>query len=77
MKLYEYEAKNIFGKYRIPVQKGVLVENLDDFDLKDLNFPLVLKAQVLVGGRGKAGGIKIAKTPEDVRRIVEEIFIHV
>jgi succinyl-CoA synthetase beta subunit len=56
MKLFEYRGKELFHKYGIAVPNGRLVKNEQDFS--GLNFPFVLKAQVPIGGRGKAGGIK-------------------
>jgi succinyl-CoA synthetase beta subunit len=58
MKLFEYRGKELFNKYGIAVPNGKLVNN--ENDLSSLNFPFVLKAQVPIGGRGKAGGIKSA-----------------
>jgi succinyl-CoA synthetase beta subunit len=65
MKLHEYKAKEIFAKYGIPVSNGILVK--DPNELKEFKFPAVLKAQVLVGGRGKAGGIKFADNLDEAR----------
>ncbi len=67
MKLHEYLAKELFAQYAIPVQKGVVIERPEQVDGLTLQYPLVLKAQVLVGGRGKAGGIKLAATPGEAR----------
>lgn len=60
MDLMEYKAKELFNKYEIPTQKGIVIDNVDGLASKasDLAFPLVVKAQVQIGGRGKAGGIK-------------------
>ena len=60
MKLLEYEAKKIFGSYGIPVPRGVLIHSPEDLEsglAESLGDGMVLKAQVDVGGRGKAGGI--------------------
>ena len=65
MKLFEYRGKELFKKYGIMVPNGRLVESEKDFS--DLGFPLVLKAQVPVGGRGKAGGIKKADNLKDAK----------
>jgi succinyl-CoA synthetase beta subunit len=72
MKLYEYKAKEIFANYGIPVPNGIVVRNSEE--LKDFEFPAVLKAQVLVGGRGKAGAIKFADNLEDAKLRIEEIL---
>ncbi|GBC74797.1 Succinate--CoA ligase [GDP-forming] subunit beta [archaeon HR06] len=75
MRLYEFEAKRYFKDYRINVPKGKVVSNLQDLDeaIKDLQFPIVLKAQVLVGGRGKKGGVRIAKNKEEALKAFEDI----
>ncbi len=65
MKLHEYQAKELFMRSGIPVQHGVVIERPQEIRGLSLRYPLVLKAQVLVGGRGKAGGIKLAKTPNE------------
>ncbi|MBI4279931.1 MAG: ADP-forming succinate--CoA ligase subunit beta [Armatimonadetes bacterium] len=65
MKLHEYQAKEIFARYSIPVQKGAVVRHPEEILGLDLQYPVVLKAQVLVGGRGKAGGIKLAEKPSE------------
>ena len=65
MKLHEYQAKEIFGRYALPVQRGVVIDRPERVATLDLRYPVVVKAQVLVGGRGKAGGIKLAPTPRD------------
>jgi len=72
MKLYEFQGKEIFKKYGIPVQLGFLIHAKDKG--KDLTPPLVLKSQVLVGGRGKAGGIKIWDGSTDVSKIIKNLF---
>ncbi|HEY5605374.1 MAG TPA: ATP-grasp domain-containing protein, partial [Thermoplasmata archaeon] len=72
MKFYEYKAHEIFRKYSIPVPRGVLASSPDD--IVDPPLPCVLKAQVLVGGRGKAGGIRFAHTLEEVREAARAIL---
>src|SRR3989304_2504583 len=72
MKFYEYKAHEIFRKYGIPVPHGVLAARPDE--LADPPLPCVVKAQVLVGGRGKAGGIKFAKTAEEARAAATAIL---
>ena len=76
MKLLEYEAKDIFVEYGIPTSTGIVIEDIDNLKaaLYKLGLPVVLKAQVLVGGRGKAGGIKIAKTEEEAMTMAEQIL---
>ncbi|MDR7415021.1 MAG: ADP-forming succinate--CoA ligase subunit beta [Armatimonadota bacterium] len=65
MKLHEYQAKQLFRSYGIPVQRDAVIERPEEIPGLSLRYPLVLKAQVLVGGRGKAGGIQLARTPEE------------
>ena len=72
MKLYEFQGKKIFSKYDIPVQSGRLV--YPDDKMEDLKPPLVLKSQVLAGGRGKAGGIKIWDGHEKVKPLIDQLF---
>lgn len=76
MKLFEYEAKQIFRENKIPVPKGVLVSTPDEAvtAFHALNGPVVVKSQVLVGGRGKAGGIRFADSAEQARQISSELL---
>ena len=78
MKLFEYEAKEILASKGIRIPRSVLVRPGEDplAKMKEagLTPPVVVKAQVLVAGRGKAGGIKMARSEDDVVRIVEELF---
>ena len=66
MKLHEYQAKEVFGKYNIPVQKQIVVDTAAEAEkaAEEIGGTVVVKAQVLSGGRGKAGGVKLAKTPQ-------------
>jgi succinyl-CoA synthetase beta subunit len=63
MKLLEYASKEILSKYGVPVKKNRLCKTVNEVKavLDEFAFPVVVKAQVPVGGRGKAGGIKVAK----------------
>ena len=72
MKLHEYKAREIFERYGIPVPKGILVESAEE--LKEFNFPAVLKSQVLIGGRGKAGGIKFAEDIDEAKKEINELI---
>ena len=74
MKLHEYQAKEIFAAYGIPIQKGTVIDRPEKIDEVALTYPVVLKAQVLVGGRGKAGGIKLAATPAEAREKAAQIL---
>jgi succinyl-CoA synthetase beta subunit len=66
MRLFEYEAKEIFRNFGIPTPKGAVAKSPADVAsaVEKVGLPLVIKAQVLVGGRGKAGGIKFAESLE-------------
>ncbi len=68
MDLMEYKARELFLKYEIPVMKGIVADNTSDLvsDIIGLSFPLVVKAQVQVGGRGKAGGIKFTDNSNEL-----------
>jgi succinyl-CoA synthetase beta subunit len=76
MKLYEYEARQIFEEYKIPVPKWGLASNAEEAlkIAKEISFPVVVKAQVLVGGRGKAGGIKFANNEEELINVTNSIL---
>ena len=76
MKLYEYEAREIFSKYSIPVPRGFLVRKLNEAYrvLKEVSFPVVIKAQILVARRAKLGGVRFANDVEDALSIIKEIL---
>ncbi len=67
MDLMEYQAKQLFSKHGVPVSMGTVVENAEDARAaaETLGGRVVVKAQVKVGGRGKAGGVKVAEDPDD------------
>jgi len=77
MKLLEYEGKEIFERYGIPVLRrhGVIKigDGTDKLDLQGQG-PWVVKAQVLAGGRGKAGGVKVAKPPAEARDLAGKML---
>ena len=76
MKLYEYEAKNILGKHGITTPQGGLATSADQARdvAAELRLPVVVKAQVLVAGRGKAGGILFAQSVEEAEKAAEKLF---
>ena len=75
MDLFEYQGKSLYQKFNINHPKSKLINNLNDLnDPINLNFPVVVKAQVQVGGRGKAGGIKVAKDINELSQYSEEIL---
>jgi succinyl-CoA synthetase beta subunit len=67
--LLEYQGKQLFSRHGVPVPEGAPADNVDDAvqRARELGFPCVIKAQVQVGGRGKAGGIKVAHDPDEAR----------
>jgi succinyl-CoA synthetase beta subunit len=69
MDLFEYQGKQLFARYGIPVSKGDVAETVDEAvtAADGAGYPVVVKAQVQVGGRGKAGGIKLAANADEVR----------
>ena len=75
MDLFEYQGKSLYQKFNINHPNSKLIKNLNDLnDPVNLNFPVVVKAQVQVGGRGKAGGIKVAKDINELTQHSEEIL---
>ncbi len=72
MKFLEYKAKEIFARYDIPVPRGVVASRPDD--IADPPLPCMVKAQVLVGGRGKAGGIRPASSLDEARAVAGEVL---
>jgi succinyl-CoA synthetase beta subunit len=74
--LYEYQGKELFRRFGIPVSEGRLAASPADVRAaaEELGGQVVVKAQVLTGGRGKAGGIKLADDPADAERKAEEIL---
>ena len=69
MDLYEYQGKQLFARYGIPVSDGGVADTVDEAlaAAERVGYPVVVKAQVLVGGRGKAGGVKLATNADEVR----------
>ncbi len=76
MRLYEYEAKMLFGKFGIPLPGSGHARSAEEIEeiTERLGLPVILKSQVLTGGRGKAGGIRIINKKEDLRVQSEELF---
>src|SRR5256885_3855564 len=77
MDLYEYQGKQLFRQFGIPVSDGELVADAADARRATQELgggPVVVKAQVLTGGRGKAGGVKLAENPADAQEKVEGIL---
>lgn len=76
MKLHEYQSKLIFSRYGIQIPKGRVASTASDARViaNELGGRVVIKAQVLVGGRGKAGGIRIAKDADEAEQIAAQIL---
>ena len=76
MNLYEYQGKQFFARYGIPVSPGEAVTTVDDAvaAADRVGYPVVVKAQVQVGGRGKAGGIKLANDADETRTHASNIL---
>ena len=76
MDLYEYQGKQLFRRFGIPVSEGRLATSPEEARAAavDLGGPVVVKAQVLTGGRGKAGGVKLADSPADAEQKAREIL---
>ncbi|MEN8221813.1 MAG: ADP-forming succinate--CoA ligase subunit beta [Acidobacteriota bacterium] len=76
MKIHEYQAKSLFRSYSIPVPEGFMAEERESAvsAVKKLGFPCVVKAQVHAGGRGKAGGVKLARNMEEAQDHIGSIL---
>ncbi len=76
MKLHEYQSKTIFAKYGIPIPRGRVAATAQEARhiAEELGGRVVIKSQVLVGGRGKAGGIKVAKDPLEAEQLATQIL---
>ncbi|KPL06175.1 succinyl-CoA synthetase subunit beta [bacterium SM23_57] len=76
MKLHEYQSKLVFADHGIPIPKGRVAASASEAKqiAEELGGPIVVKSQVLVGGRGKAGGIRLAKTPIEAEEMATQIL---
>ncbi|KZN23740.1 succinate--CoA ligase subunit beta [Haladaptatus sp. R4] len=76
MRLHEYQAKEVFSDAGIPTPDSALAESVDEVveAAEDIGYPVAVKAQVHVGGRGKAGGIKLAEDREEAEEAAEDIL---
>ena len=76
MDLYEYQGKQLFKQFGIPVSEGRLATTPEQARTaaEELGGPVVVKAQVLTGGRGKAGGVKLADDPGDAEQKAQDII---
>jgi len=76
MKIHEYQAKEIFARYAIPVTREILCYTANEVvsAAEKMGYPAVIKAQVLTGGRGKAGGVKLVKNASEAREAAAKIL---
>lgn len=76
MKIHEYQAKEVLARYEIPVTNEILCHTVKQVQdaANQLGFPNVIKAQVLTGGRGKAGGVKLVRNTEEATAAAEKIL---
>lgn len=76
MKLHEYQSKQLFSRYGVPIPRGRIASIASEARhfAEELGGQVVIKAQVLVGGRGKAGGIRLAKTPKEAEELATMIL---
>jgi succinyl-CoA synthetase beta subunit len=77
MKIHEYQAKELFKKYGVPVPEGAVVFKSDEavaVAKKLAGYPVVVKAQIHAGGRGKGGGVKLAQSADEVQSAAREII---
>ncbi len=76
MRLHEYQSKEIFAQHQIPIPRGRLASTPEEAKLiaEELNGTVVLKAQVLIGGRGKAGGVRLVHSPKEAEEEASKIL---
>ena len=76
MDLFEYQARDLFEKYQVPVLRGIIADTPEQAEsaAEKIGGTVVVKAQVKVGGRGKAGGVKVAHSPGEARAAAEKIL---
>src|SRR5580765_2406038 len=76
MKIHEYQAKELLRRFDVPVPRGVVAKTVSEAEeaAKTLALPVVIKAQIHAGGRGKGGGVKLARSMEDVKSLAGAIL---
>ena len=76
MKIHEYQAREIMARAGVPFSRGRVATTPEEVEViaKEFGVPVVVKAQVHVGGRGKAGGVKIAKSPEEAKQVASQML---
>jgi succinyl-CoA synthetase beta subunit len=79
MKIHEYQGKELFARYGVPVPRGILATTPDEAERAARTLGtkvVVVKAQIHAGGRGKGGGVKLARSPEEARKLASEMLGH-
>src|SRR5215471_5070337 len=77
MKIHEYQGKELLKKFGVPVPRGIVARSPDEAyqAAKELaSQPVVVKAQIHAGGRGKGGGVKLAKTPDEAHELARQML---
>ena len=76
MNLHEYQSKALLARFGVKVPRGIKVDTVEEAAeaAEELGLPVVVKAQIHAGGRGKAGGVKLARTMDDVKTVAGEIL---
>lgn len=76
MKIHEYQAREIMARAGVPFSRGRVATTPEEVEViaKEFGVPVVVKAQVHVGGRGKAGGVKIVESPEEAKQVASQIL---
>ena len=76
MKVHEYQAKELLRRYGVPTPRGVVVDNAEDARqaTKQIGGRVVVKAQIHAGGRGKGGGVKLAKNAEEAADLTKRMI---
>ncbi|MFN9742079.1 MAG: ADP-forming succinate--CoA ligase subunit beta [Acidobacteriota bacterium] len=76
MKIHEYQAKELLSRYEVKVPRGIVARSPHEAEdaAKELGLPVVVKSQIHAGGRGKGGGVKLARTIEEVHQIARDMI---
>jgi len=76
VKIHEYQGKQLLAAHGVPVPQGKVAYSVDEAvkAAKELGLPVVVKAQIHAGGRGKAGGVKLARTADEVETIAKAML---
>jgi succinyl-CoA synthetase beta subunit len=76
LKIHEYQGKQVLASFGVPVPQGKVAYSVDEAvkAAKELGLPVVVKAQIHAGGRGKAGGVKLARTADEVEQIAKAML---